>query len=806
MRQWIKRYQTELWLYAAYTILSVLLLHGPWTPQIFPEEAGYIGWANRILYGQGSGYYFLPGYSLLLLPLMAVTNDITVIYPFLIIENVLLNGLLIVGLYRLAVLWEIGGRQKILAVAAVCLYAPFVIYTQKAICEPLLNVCGVWLAVFSTRVFERGNKKDWLIFVFLALFMMASHSREFVLLGVLPLVFFLCSKKKKAAWKAVGVLLLAGVACVSWVMIDSGTTAIHFREQLAGLFSLEGLGRWGITLVTQSSYWILSTFGFAPAEIWYGVYLVREKEKGWQAALFALLFFAATALLSALFMSHHSKAVQLVYGRYNDGALAGVFLLGAAAYCKKRPPAWIWMLGGGAAAVTALLYQDRLRQLTGDIMNALGLFLSRLFCWEFDFIIIGTFCLVVAVCLWRLAKKQPNRGLLLLCAVYLFQLCYIAASYLAPAGEEAPAMLKVIDRLEQRDLVWYCQDGYIRDFYKYSVYRPELVLSEEESGLELSKTWREGGALLGADQGTFLWAISEEARLRYQDLLLPADGWVETPKSRITLTGVAQDHMTVQVENQGSPWLCLSSIGDVQKAVRLGVRMFDQQGILIEERRFDFSSNMYQGDQESFSISLPSQAVTVSFELVQEFQYWFSQRGDQGRLTVDRNGNKADTPETDDEFHVLYPSFLTYQTERQGLPYRNNIEHFYDNWTEAESSYCHLNIRCQGKQRLVLETEDSSLPLQIIINGTFLLPEPERQPGRYVFSLDGFEGRIETITFRCEAKNPFQQSGLPEWLSFLSLDSHIKPVQLAVHGIRKVFGVDVNHHDFGVRINRIVIE
>ncbi|MBE7042285.1 MAG: hypothetical protein E7399_02185 [Ruminococcaceae bacterium] len=266
--------------------------------------------------------------------------------------------------------------------------------------------------------------------------------------------------------------------------------------------------------------------------------------------------------------------------------------------------------------------------------------------------------------------------------------------------------------------------------------------------------------------------------------------------------------LKVRVTNLGSPWLSIYSVWDVQKAVRLGVRFFDNKGNLIEEQRGNFGKNMLRGDNHDFTFSWPEGAEIVSFELVQEFRNWFSQLGDTGVLTVNRQGKEVPCPERDNGFHTLYPQFLITRNEKESLPDKSNLQGFSGGFTGAVSSYCHININCEGKKELAIKMNDlnktGTTPI-VTLNDTVSLKEPVFQEGEYCYSLQGFEGRIEKITLECETYNPFEESGLPKWMSFLSLDSNLKPVQFMVHRMEDLLGKNVNNHEYGVQIERIVI-
>lgn len=804
MKQRLNQYGAELVLFAGYVFLcGTLLLLGERIPTLFPEETGYLGWAQKLLYGTGDGLYFLPGYSLFLLPVMAFSKEITLIYPWLLVVNVLMNGCFIVGVYRLSLKWGLTEKRGMLVSAAVSLYLPFVLYSQRVICECLLLACGVWLTVFLS---EGLQKKSVLLGAgLLGILMLVTHSRMFILIPVCLIWLLLCYPRKKEVWIGSVVLFLVGVCCALFVLLDDGVTGQHFKQQLSGLLTLHGIKEGVLTLLSQSTYWILSTFGLVPAGIWYGMTQIRKKEKGWQGILFALLLFLGTALLSALYMSHKSQTVHILYGRYNDSVIAPLLLLGFLSYLKKRPPVWVWIGCLIPVGITAVLYREQLFSLPKMMLNVCGLYGSGFLMHQWDILIAFLFFIVVSLVGWGLFRHKRETGLVILLFLFLGQTVVATKEFTKNAAP--PQMLSVLNRLDQEDLVLVTKDDYIREFFEYACFIPQLRLSEadhphpSEGNVEISGEWKKNSTLIGAENGTFLYAKDETTAEKYHHLVLPADGNITEANSRIAFL---ED--TVRVTNLGSPWLSIYSVWDVQKAVRLGIRFYDRQGVLIKEDRKNFGKNMLCGDTYDFSFSWYEGAEFVSFELVQEFQHWFSELGDEGAITVDRQGNLVPCPEGKKEFTVLHPEFLISRNEKETLPDKTNKKEWESENGRKRLCYCHIRMPSEGKKELVVKQEkgDAFSPtLNVTLNNSVPLKLLRCENETAVFSLDHFDGVIETITIDYQPYNPFEKSGLPQWMSFLSLDSNLKPVQFLVHRVEDVLGKSINNQNYGIQIEQI---
>lgn len=68
MKEFFQKNRVEWGLFFTFFLFLFLLTRVSQSPLIYPDEAGYIGWARKILFGTSDGLRYLPGYSLLCRP------------------------------------------------------------------------------------------------------------------------------------------------------------------------------------------------------------------------------------------------------------------------------------------------------------------------------------------------------------------------------------------------------------------------------------------------------------------------------------------------------------------------------------------------------------------------------------------------------------------------------------------------------------------------------------------------------------------------------------------------------------------
>lgn len=790
MRAFFNKYKWEFGLYLCFFIIYFIFTRGLRGPIVYPDEAGYIGWA-RLFAGQGGdgGLHYFPAYGLLLAPLAAMFPNITSLYPAILIFNGLLCSFLPVGLYRLSGLLAENKKIRILGTVAAGLYPTYVMYANLALCENLLCVGFVYLILAVCKMTEKGGF-GWVLFWLVALPL--THSRAFALLPAVGIVIFLQTKGKKR-WLLLGAAAAVFLGGAGYLLLDRhSVNTAHLREQVHLLFTPNGFFSLVTVWISQQLYLIMSTFGFYLIGAWYGIKLVVKKEKGWQTVLFILLAVLFTGALSALYLSHHERPVHLFYGRYNDYVMSAMLLLGSVGigWKTKKPPVWlggIWIL---FTVSSWWFYRTSLAKIGGSIINALGIFLYRLVLREFDVLLASVFFMAVAALIFMLGRKRREISLMALCGVYLLTAVLIDITHFeADQRYGQPDHIAVARAMEPNAEIRIGPNPLLWIYNASRVYAPDMKLRTQDMGQNflLSDEWQPDLPLLSSERrmNMYLYAANEETARWYgqNGMLLSQQS---TFSGTVSLLSVGEETVRLALRNTGDPWLCLSSIRDTARAVRIGVRVLDENGQVTQVLRYDLPCNVTKG--QTVEVELPLYPI-MYIELVRDF----SDVEFTGGALMLRDGREEFCQRLPDLGEIWF--CMLHQFEETGSAV-NQLEGFYHQYAGPNAVIKHIHLDTQHASRLRIETEQPA-QFRLWADGQEL--QLLDQSGNYCgFALTG-QTEITELKLESVCYNPFQQSGLPQWLSFISVDSRIVPAAWLAREVP-----EWNNHDYGPAIRRII--
>jgi len=792
-------------LFALFALLFLYLGKDSKFPIVYPDEAGYIGWA-RVLAGEmGDGLHYYPGYALLLAPVFWFTNDITIAYPWFIILNALLGALIPVMLYRLSLCWckesAVLGRMGISAVAS--LYPAVTSYIRLAWCETWLTV--LFLAMALCMVALQQNRKQfwaWFLLVLCGLWACLTHPRGlmFCLGAVVTAIILLWDKKWLLISGGIGAVLSIGVGIALLLSDSSHIGASHVTQQLLHLVTPSGMVAFLTTMISQFCYLLWSTYGMVMVAIYGGIGVLKRKEKGSILWVFALSSFFFLWCLSALYMSHHARPDHILYGRYMDVAVP-LLLLGAfSCWNQKKVPVWVWMISAVVVLTTGLFYAEKTANLDSWVIHCTGLFFYRLLLRSFRFLwTAGLFAVLTFLILW-LGRKRKTITVIGIFGLFLFQSVWMQISYFQPESQYKGKALGLVDSFPFEAEIYVAEENFSWEHHNYRVQRPDLNMSVKDEGQPyiLSSTLRKTDALIGMEVGRPVYLYSRTDAPKYGKIKkYDADyQWKQT-----------EDGVQITVTNQGSPWLCFQAVKDLRSAVRLSVRQFDEKEAMISDSRLDFSRNLDTGEEETFLVNLEQDCCYVEIQPMIEFNVWFSEQRDtplllrRSEYSLEEMVGK--TMQSDHSFRRIVFSHLKYANQVEGTTYAGNLIGFYGDDTGAEATV--QNIRLPGgKGVLLLETEDQRTDVFVTLNGSKKISAEKYENGAYHFPFAGID-EITSVTIHADTVNPFEESGLPQWMSFLSLDSNLKPVQFAVHRMEDIMGRSVNHHEYGLRLKALEV-
>lgn len=776
-------------------------------PIVYPDEAGYIGWA-RILSGNiGDGLHYYPGYSILAAPFFFFSDDITLVYPLMIRLNACLGALIPVFLYCLSKEWckPSAVLKRFFLSAAASLYPAVTSYIRLAWCETLLLVLLLGMALCIVSL-EKNRKSPgmWVLLGFLGIWASLTHPRGVMFcLGALVTAAVLFRDKKKLLAGCGMICVCIIGAGVFFVLSDSSHVgASHVTDQLLHLLTAKGMFAFLTTLLSHFSYLLFSTYGMAAVGIYYGISSLKKREGGAVLWIFTLASFFFLWCLSALYMYHHERPDHILYGRYSE-VIVPLLLLGVfSRWSKKKVPVWIWILSLLAVTVTGILYGTETANLDSWIIHCTGLFFSRLILHSFRYWWAAGLFAGFAILFLLIGKKQKNCTILCMFAMFLFQSIWMQGVYFEPEAKYKGRALSLAQQLPQNAQIYICGDRLSWEHHNYRVQRPDLVMSTVDSGQPylMSNQLIDEGVLVGMECNRPLYLYRRDGEgegLPYPDELTDYDAEYRWKQEENTLE--------VTVQNVGTPWLCWSSVKDLRHAVRLSVRQFDKEKHLISDQRFDFSENLGRDDSQTFSVLCSDVCEYVEIQPLIEFITWFSDKGDAPLVLKKEAGVFVETQswEYDRNFKRIAFSHLKSANTVEGSTYAGNLVGFYGNDTGAEARIEHIKMP-GGTGVLLIETNDRREHVSVILNDNVPIFAKKYEDGAYHFPFEGVE-EITSITVCTDTVNPFEESGLPQWMSFLSLDSNLKPVQFAVHRFEDILGKSVNNHEFGLAIDAIEV-
>lgn len=844
MKEFFQKNRVEWGLFFAFFLFLFLLTRVSQSPLIYPDEAGYIGWARKILFGTSDGLRYLPGYSLLLSPLFLITNEIRKLYPLITAFNAMLGACIPVVVYRLVRLFaQEKTRVAVLVTTAVCLYPSIALYANLAMCEVLLTLLFLLLLLAVASIEKNVSSiKGWIFALLLSGMIALTHTRGFVILPVLLLVLSLPVKRgasprvKRIYFVSLGVLAAFFVTGVCYFMFYTASpNTVHLREQLVHIFSWDGIRNLLTTLVSQFSYLILSTYGFVVIGVWYALTYLKKVGEGRVTVMFLLLSFLAGILLSALFLSHHEKPDHILYGRYNEYILPGILLFGILGFQNLRIPKWLLTVPVLFVAVTGWMYAGELTGIDKNLSHTWGIYLYKLFFFNFEYWSVVLLFAILAGLLYLLRRRCKKIALGLLCCLFLFSVCYTEYDYFlkgASPRHETPALTEFLGNEEltvRAEALSGNSMGYPWEYYNYMVYNPSLKISQREGNLLLSQALVDGMSMLGMEKGgpVYLYKTADrdnDNTLNVSNQTLPGryPAVLDTYQSRICVQPDESGNLKVQLTNLGSPWPCYDAVRDIRSAVRLAVRVFDSSHTIVWEQRYDIPKTMYAGESADFivSLSIPDGEYLVSLEAVQEFNTWFSQKGDEGQLalwatvkdgTISVKSQEQGYLLTPEQylFQTVRPDFLREAEDIPNTTYAGNLDGFYRYWTEQGGAVIR-NISCPvlpQNSYLALTTkgerEIDGHEVKVSVNGT-RLSFSHSKGNTYYFILDSMD-EVNVIAIDAPLMYPAQESGIPRIFTFLRTDSNCKPISYFVRGMRKLFGINLDWRGFGIDLDHLKI-
>ncbi len=756
MKQFMKRYRIELFLYCSFVLLHLILMQAAKMPLMYGDERGYIGWARKIIYGMSDGVRYLPGYSLFLLPVFALTNKLAVAYPLILAVNGLIGGFLPVGVYRLGKVLALSDRNSFLCAVACALYPAYLMYANMALCEILLATLFV-LYLLQCGLLSQNPKHTWgwIRLGCLTAFLLITHTRALIVLPALAVSLPVLVKReqRKKAILGVGVVFVVGLITVFLFFLRSNTNTLHLQEQLVGLLTSRGIKDFLYAILSQGAYLLCSTFFVGAFGVWYGIRIIVKKEQGWQAAWCILSCWCFLFLLSCLYMSHHEKPVHILYGRYNDCMTVGLLLLGITAMLKeKRMGKWVLIPCLFALLVTGwkqapllangnegeFLARISSGSVDSEVAQVFGIGLYRMVLQVFDYWQMVLLFGLLSVLLFLIGKKSRVAEILTLCVLFFISICYTDLTYFkawSDARNTPSELMGVLADGEQIKVIEQEENnlGYAWEYDRYMTENPSLSITveEENQGLLLTRQTGYDLPLLAMEQNVnvYLWARTEETAKKYENDIM------NRGESRATVTLSSDGTATLTAED--APLLCYASAQNIRECTALLAVWYGEDDTLLFSDRLELPMNLYGGESAEWRLQPPKEAKYVYVRAAKEYNTWL----DEGQMyeIENKKGQSIFVPvekEADSatlSFGRIELSHMKEGIELQNTTWKPNLSGFYNGMAGKESRITNFSCPVPEQGMLAIYAQKGQ-PLEVLVNGVSL-GKAEWKDGCYRFPL-----------------------------------------------------------------------
>lgn len=676
-------------LYILFTVVHLILSTVSKYPVIW-DEAGYIGFAAKIMTGSGYSFGYYGGYPLLISIAYLFSNNLQTVYRIIQVINALISGLMPVMVFVLIGRFSKTASIKMKTIIAVlvCVYPHYLIASNSALPEALFAVLFVLFTILGIDILreEKFNRKKCAAIVAVYLYLCFVHPRALALIFVLAGFFvykWITVKNVKISitkiilfFASLTVLYVLFLALMHFLTKSDNINVHHFSSMILDLFSLNGILSFFTALITQFSYLLMATLGI----VFLGFYALFTKKENRVENLFIAFSFIAVMVLSAIFLKHAERADHVLYGRYNEGALIPVFTAGILFLTEQFNRKAHYILWACAAVVFGFTYLVRGDMLSGLYLttnNVDSLHIYHLFLPSFQ---IGwVFCIFALLYLifYFCCRKNTKAG-------FVFLFIFLAGSALYTNQGEYDSAIN--PRIEQNNIVKAIgeyrqknpeeqlyinfqksdQDSFQWHMMNYCMNFPDIKIQEFTDINELP--YPDASIVITTDTQT----VVPQAGKIVQERGMPLTMWVKNQES---VSGVGnkgkmspesyrskinvnledsysyQKRMTFEtnVTNSGKDmlWQGYHYARDIRDMVRLSLRIFNQSGEEVYATRFSLEQNLKPGESTSISAYIEPWDLeyirdtygegkySMYLDMVQDYTAWFSNEGDNGTIHVE---------------------------------------------------------------------------------------------------------------------------------------------------------------------------
>lgn len=458
-------------------------------PVVFPDESAAITSANFLAGGGSqSEWWYLPGYSFLLAPVLALTTTVPGISFGVHVVNALLAATTSHGLVRIdrALSPDRSPARRAAAVLLVAFYPAYLYFSALAISDNLLVAGAVWAVVFVLQSVDRPQLRGLLLRTIAVSSLLIVHARALpILLAWLGVVAWMVvvDRRQRLAVVGVGVVSAVLFSVLGRALINyqratglADLTRQSPRELFVDLLGVRALLVLPFTALGQAMYLLMASLGLVAV----GVVVLstmsgsgnhREQVVG----RFVLVALALSWALSSAF-TNQGQGDLAMYGRYMEAVLAVPLFFGVVSMLDSGVPQWFrrWMPTAIILLACFVLGIRGYDAFNGrnQLLNVAGVAIGQRITGDLDPAVLGLFAGGATFVLSRARSSNATLGALVLLVVFAantFAVVDRAAAFAATVDERIE-LLTEIERVDTEVCAGLDQ-AVLTDFATQELYR-----------------------------------------------------------------------------------------------------------------------------------------------------------------------------------------------------------------------------------------------------------------------------------------------------------------------------------------------
>jgi hypothetical protein len=642
--------------FTVFFLIHLVLSFSSNTPLFYPDEFGYIGNARLIIFDQMEVTKYFPGYSLLLIPALLISNDIEIAYKLIQIINSLVMAFIPIMSMKLLRIFDENISPKKIYIIAISsgLYPAFLLYSNFAMTETVIIPSATLLVLIFAKLLENFRSVFlWSCLLIIVAYMILVHPRNVVIVPAIIItlvIHYLTTNFKELSKKnklihLMGLIIVFLIICslIAYFAINLG-----YASRLQMLLGEIADSKFILTITGQVLYLSLSTFGLFLIGIVVAIRsFIREisnkdpKKHGRALIIgFAAINFLFSFLLSTWFMSIPSRADHVIYGRYNESYLLPILLIGF--LCIMEIPKVKYLFS--TAIIIHCLASFTILSVGREFLeskplfwnNVFGIHLYKLLFPQFNALYLIIFFTMIIFLLFALRERK---GLLILTIAALFITTTTHANYdYFYKGSNYRAKQKTLVDVIALYQEQFSDNGKVRVYFdseasqwhslNYIMYLPDLEmiqfssdsiedLNSDVANLVMTSrpdfnTLYPGAKLIGIENDfpIYLWVLPGKVQDFYEKIDYVANGNFPTklPAEAYRSTIKLADHKKVKRKGDflhipleithagsGAFWTNLHAMRNSLYSIRIGAAIIDSTGQKLYEERADLPRVLYPG-------------------------------------------------------------------------------------------------------------------------------------------------------------------------------------------------------------------